>query len=127
MRPRVRLREGADPTAAIDRLYRAQQLDKPTNSVRLMRSGEMVGTPVGLPDRGEPKNPERNQFPEDKHGPGYDDDVRGWARDGGDDRPAFDRRGHHFKAPRGLEASGKDMTKSPFSAAGRNFKRRGEQ
>jgi len=72
-----------------------------------------------------------NQAPEDHHqdnGRGrYDNDVPRdrWARGGdlgGDGRPHFDH-GHFDQASKppkpasGLKASGKDMTKSPFSSA----------
>jgi hypothetical protein len=73
----------------------------------------------------------RNQFPEDQHDEGkgrYPNDVskRNWARGGdlgGDGRPNFDHgkldKCSSPKPPGGLEASGQDMQKSPFSRAHR--------
>ena len=124
-RPRVRLAEGKDPTAAINRIYGASQLDFPKGNVRVNRDGEMVGGPVGFDGR---TAGQKNQFPEDRHGKSYDNDTSGWQHggDASESRPGFDnyRNHHHFKEARGLKASDKDASKSPFSAA--YFKGRGE-
>jgi hypothetical protein len=79
--PRVRLKEGVDPTNAIDRLYKARQLDRPKGSVRVSRDGVLSGSPTGFTD--ERHEPQRNQFPEDAHGSSYDDDTpkEGWPHD----------------------------------------------
>jgi hypothetical protein len=68
----------------------------------------------------------RNQFVEDRHGPGYENDTKGWSRGGdlgGDGRPGFDggkldiaNKPQKARGPK-CEASGQDMHKSPFSAA----------
>jgi len=72
---------------------------------------------------------QKNQFPEDAHGPGYCPEVpRGaWARGGdlgGNGRPGFDhgKLDPASKPPKpasGLKASGQNCHKSPFSAAHR--------
>jgi hypothetical protein len=67
----------------------------------------------------------RNQFPGDRHAPGYSNDVKdGWITGSGGDgataKPGFDHSAPR-KAPGGLKASGADMTSSPFSKA--HFKR----
>jgi hypothetical protein len=78
------------------------------------------------------KVPQRNQDPIDAHGPGYDNDVpltgdRAWLRGGGiGHRPNLDHGKYDIsnappKVPSGLKATGKDMTKSPFSAAHRTY------
>jgi len=121
-RPRIRLAEGKDPTAAIDRIYGASQLDFPKGNVRVNRDGEMVGGPVGFTDIG--PDYQKPQDPIDRHGKSYDSDTgHEWQHDGGDRRPDFDK-GHHFKEARGLKAAGRDASRSPFSAA--HFKGRGE-
>jgi hypothetical protein len=75
------------------------------------------------------------QKPQDRDGdggegrmPSYDNDSKGWSRggpSGGEERPHFDHGPvHGIPSPtRGgkVKASGQDVTKSPFSAAGRNF------
>jgi hypothetical protein len=95
-RPRMRLEQGTDPSAAIERLYGASQLDRGDGLVHVNRKGEIVGRPTGFTGTGPAY--QKPQFAEDQHGPGYANDTpRSWVH-GGDatSRPGFD----HSK-PRG--------------------------
>jgi hypothetical protein len=124
-RTRIRLEPGAAPHGPLDRLYGAHHYrDRPKGSVRVGRDGVIKGSPTGFV--GEANEHQKPQFEEDRHGRGYNPDTgHGWPHDAGDSRPSFDR-GHHFKnTASGLKASGKDATKSPFSAA--HFKGKGER
>jgi hypothetical protein len=82
------------------------------------------------PNMAASKTAQRNQFAEDRHAPGYDNDVplkgeRSWLRGagrGGEDRPTFDRGklDASSKPPKpasGLKATGLDCHRSPFSKA----------
>lgn len=95
-RPRMRLTEGTDPSAAIERLYGAGQLDRGGGLVRVNRKGELCGGPKGF--TGTARAYQAPQFAEDGHGPSYRSDTpRSWVH-GGDatSRPGFDhsaRRG----------------------------------
>ena len=78
--PRVRLTGGANPTAAIERLYGASQLDRGNSLVSVGRDGVLRGSPTGL---GKAVGPYAPQSPEDRRGAGYSNDVpRGWLRGG---------------------------------------------
>lgn len=96
--PRVRIAEGGNADALVRQVYyadrignRRMQLDK--TNVRVNRSGELIGKPVGLtgigPDHVEP------QFPEDYGGPGYLDPTapdwrRGMGKGQAEGKPGFD-------------------------------------
>jgi hypothetical protein len=90
-RPRYRLPEGTDPSAAIDAIYGAQQLDRGRGLVRVNKHGELVGGPTGF-DGKAGHNYQQNQDPVDRHDPNYDNDTgRAWRHAGGENRPNFDR------------------------------------
>lgn len=81
-RPRMRLTEGKDPTAAIERLYGSRQLDKGNGLVSVDRNGVLKGSPTGFKSSG-PTHCEP-QDRESRPAPGSGGKVRGWVYGGGD-------------------------------------------
>lgn len=67
-RPRMRLEQGSDPSAAVERLYRASQLDRGDGLVHVNRRGEIIGSPTGFTGAGPAY--QKPQFSADQHGPG---------------------------------------------------------
>src|SRR5262245_28762306 len=115
-RPRIRLKQGADPHKPLHDLHYGK------SNVRITRTGELEAKPSINPKRWAPDE-HGNQFIENAQAVGYCPDTgHEWEHSGGDRRPSFDRSHHHFKEPTGLKASGQDMTKSPFSAANKTWK-----
>lgn len=90
-RPRMRLEQGSDPSAAVERLYRASQLDRGDGLVHVNRRGEIIGSPTGFTGAGPAY--QKPQFSADQHGPRYlNSTPRSWIHGNGDatTRPGFD-------------------------------------
>lgn len=120
-RPYVRIEPNTDPTKALKFLY-----DNPK-----LGSCRHYGKPMagdGLVTASQHAREVRLQKPQDiqnQHGAGYANDVandwrRGMGSDRAEGRPGFDhgRPRHPAKSLGG----GKDASRSPFSAAHRNFR-----
>jgi hypothetical protein len=82
------------------------------------------------PDMGSQNNAaQKNQMPEDRHSPNYDNDVPegSWLRGGGEghrlnmDTGKLDPSSKPPKPASGLRASGQDIKASPFSKANKTY------